>query len=160
MEAILEFLCTWSYAPTLIWMLALILFLVVEAITVGLVCIWFAGGALAAIIVALLGGQVWLQVAVFLVVSVALLASLRPLTRRFIYDKQARTNADRILGQDALVTETIDNIRGTGAIRVNGLEWTARACDREVIEKGTLVRVTQLEGVKALVVPAQQPAER
>ena len=91
---------------TLMWLVALILFGIAEAATVGLVSIWFAVGTIPALIVSALGGPVWLQVLLFLAVSILMLAMLRPFVRR-ISAPRARTNADRHIGQTAIVTETV-----------------------------------------------------
>lgn len=148
------------YAPTVLWLAALILFLIVEAATVGLVSIWFAGGALAALVASFFHAPGWLQLVLFLVVSAALLAGLRPFARRFITPRRTATNADRVLGAEAIVTETIDNVRGTGAVRVGGVEWTARSAGQDVIEPGALIRILRIEGAKVTVEPVQNPARK
>lgn len=144
--------------PALIWLALLVLFLVVEAATVGLVSLWFAVGALGALIAALLGGGVWLQTAVFLVLSVAALAAMRPLLRRYVEPRRVATNADRILDAEGVVIQTIDNRAAVGQIRVGGAVWTARSDSDTPIEKDATVRVLRIEGVKAIVAPARQPA--
>ena len=140
----------------IIWIAALILFLLVEAATVGLVSLWFAGGSLAALIAALCGGPFWLQIVLFLLVSAGLLAALRPFVRRFVTPRKVHTNADRVVDQEALVTERIDPLSGTGAVKVGGVEWTARASGGTVIEAGTLVKVLRIEGAKVTVTPVEQ----
>ena len=135
----------------IIWIAALILFLLVEAATVGLVSLWFAGGSLAALIAALCGGPFWLQIVLFLLASAGLLAALR-----FVTPRKVRTNADRVVDQEALVTERIDPLSGTGAVKVGGVEWTARASGGTVIEAGTLVKVLRIEGAKVTVTPVEQ----
>lgn len=136
---------------TTLWLIVMVLFLVVEAATVGLVCIWFAVGALAALIAALLGAEIWLQVVLFLVVSAVALYFTRPLAKKYINAKVEPTNADMVIGKECRVTEAIDNIAGTGAVYVDGKTWTARSESDEVIPEGTLVTAKRIEGVKLIV---------
>lgn len=142
---------------TLVWLVALIVFAVTEAVTVGLVSIWFAGGALAALIAAGLKAPLWLQLVLFLVVSIVLLASLRPFVKKFAKPHRVPTNADRHIGQTALVTEEIDNLRETGAIRMDGVVWTARSESGEVIPAGATITVRRITGVKVWVEQAAEP---
>ena len=135
----------------LIWLALLILFGVGEAATVGLASIWFAAGSLAALICALLGGPVWLQVVLFLVVSALCLVALRPIVRKHFNTKVQPTNADRILGETARVTEEIDNFQGKGAVIISGMTWTARSSEATPIPAGSTVRVLRIEGVKVIV---------
>lgn len=139
----------------LIWLILTVVFAVAEAATVGLVSVWFMGGSLAAMLVSLLGGSLLGQTAAFLLISVGLLACLRPFVRRFVTPKKTATNADLALGREAYLTETVDNLRGTGALKLDGKEWTVRSLDGSVLPQGTLVKVVRLEGVKLLVEPAQ-----
>lgn len=134
-----------------LWVIALVVFLVIEAITVGLTSIWFAAGALAAWICALLGAPVWLQVAVFIVVTAVALYFTRPIVKKYINGKVVPTNADANIGKECRVTETIDNIAGTGAVYVDGKTWTARSDNDEVIPEGELVTALRIEGVKLIV---------
>lgn len=135
----------------LVWLVLLLLFSAGEAATVGLTSIWFAAGSLAALIAALLGGALWLQIALFLVVSLLCLVAARPLAKRHLNDKVQPTNADRVIGLEAPVTEDIDNLHGKGAVTVNGLTWSARSQDDSVIAAGTLVKILRIEGVKVYV---------
>ncbi len=139
----------------LMWLVALIVFALAEAATVGLVSIWFAGGALVALIAAGLNAPVWLQVVLFVVISLLLLISLRPLVQRLSGSQPTRTNADRHIGQRALVTEEINNLAETGAIRLDGIIWTARSETDQVIPEGTVITVDRISGVKAFVSPAE-----
>lgn len=136
---------------TTLWLIVMVLFLVVEAATVGLVCIWFAVGALAALIAALLGAEIWLQIVLFLVVSAVALYFTRPLAKKYVNAKVEPTNADMVIGKECRVTEAIDNIAGTGAVYVDGKTWTARSESDEVIPEGTLVTAKRIEGVKLIV---------
>lgn len=135
----------------LVWLVLLLLFAVGEAATVGLTSIWFAAGALVALIAALLGWALWLQIALFLVVSLLCLAAARPLAKRYLNNKVEPTNADRIIGLEVPVTEDIDNLHGKGTVAVNGMTWSARSQDDTVIPAGTLVKILRIEGVKVFV---------
>ena len=138
----------------LFWIAALVVFLVVEAVSAGLVSIWFAAGALAALICALLHGPVWLQAIWFVVVSGVTLILTRPLVKKYVNAKSVATNADRNIGRTAVVTERIDDLEGTGAVKLDGVLWTARSSDGEPIEVGTAVTVREIQGVKLMVEPA------
>ena len=140
---------------TLMWLVALILFGIAEAATVGLVSIWFAAGAAVAMIVSALNGPAWLQVLLFLAVSIVLLALLRPFVNLVSNPNKQPTNADRHIGQQALVIEEINNLAETGAIRLDGIIWTARSETDQVIPEGTVITVDRISGVKAFVSPAE-----
>ena len=135
----------------IIWLALLIVFAITEGVTVALVSIWFMGGALAALIAALCGAELWVQVVLFFAVSILLLLCLRPLSKRLIKQKKVATNADSNIGKEAVVTERIDNLQGSGAVRISGVEWLARSADGSEIEKGAVVRVLRIEGVKVCV---------
>ena len=135
----------------LIWTGLLIAFTIGEGVTVGLTAIWFAAGSLAALICALLGGPLWLQIALFIVISALCLLAIRPLARKYFNSKVEPTNADRILGTEAVVTEDINNLQATGAVRIGGITWSARSENDTPIPAGTLVRVLRIEGVKVYV---------
>lgn len=135
----------------LVWVVLLLLFAASEAATVGLTSIWFAAGALAALIAALLGGPLWVQITLFLAVSLLCLAAVRPLAKKHLNSKVEHTNADRAIGQEAQVTEDIDNIHGKGAVTIRGVAWTARSEDGSLIPAGTIVKVLRIEGVKVFV---------
>ena len=137
--------------PSAFWLIALIVLLVGEAITIGLTFVWFAVGALGALIVSVLGGALWLQVVVFLALSGVTLALARPVFARFLKTSHAATNADRVIGQTAVVTEQIDNLSGTGQVNVAGQIWSARSAHDVVIHTGTEVRVLKISGVKVIV---------
>lgn len=139
--------------PILVWLGLLILFAVVEAATVGLTSIWFAAGAMAALICALLNGPVPLQIVLFIAVSVLSLLAARPLVKKYLNNEVQPTNVDRILGQQAQVTEAVDNVQGTGAVTVGGVSWSARSQSGDPIPAGQLVRVLRIEGVKVFVEP-------
>lgn len=144
---------------TMIWLALMVLFLLAEAATVTLVSLWFAAGALVALVASMLGSPLWLQIALFLVVSALLLACLRDLVRRHFTPGLTRTNVDAIAGSEGYVTADIDNISATGKVKLGGMEWTARSCSGKPIPTGTLVRVERVEGVKAFVTPVEVPSE-
>ena len=134
------------------WVAALVVFLIVEAVTAGLVSIWFVFGSLVALICAALGAAVWLQIFWFIIVSVATLVLTRPLVKRYVDSRSVATNADRSIGRAAVVTERIDNLAATGAVKLDGVVWTARSTDDAVaIESGERVTVRAIEGVKLIV---------
>lgn len=134
-----------------IWIGAIVLFGIVEAATAGLTSIWFVLGGVAGLITAVCGGELWLQITLFLVVSVAALIATRPLVKRLSSGKSVATNADRVLGGTARVTETIDNTVPCGAVYIDGKTWSARSESGAVIPEGVLVTVRRMEGVKLFV---------
>ena len=135
----------------LIWMGLLLVFGIGEAITVGLTSIWFAAGALAALICSLAGGNMALQVILFFVVSALSIAAFRPIAQKYISNKVQPTNVDSIIGREVLVTEKISNLQAVGAVSVGGLTWSARSTDSAEIPVGTPVRIRRIEGVKVIV---------
>ena len=136
---------------TAFWLIAFIALVAGVAATVGLVCIWFAAGAVGGFLVAVLGGQFWFQLIVFAAVSALALALIRPAASRFLRPRRSPTNADRVVNQTAAVTETIDNEAGTGQVNVLGQVWTARSELGVVIPQGSQVKVRRIEGVKVFV---------
>lgn len=116
-----------------------------------LVSVWFAVGALAALIANLGGLNVIGQIVLFLVLSAVCLVATRPLVKKLTAAKIQKTNADRCIGAEAVVTEEINNLESTGQVKVIGNIWTARSTDDTVIEKGTVVIVERMEGVKLIV---------
>lgn len=141
----------------IIWLVLLIVFAASEAATVGLTSIWFAAGSLIALIAALLGGPMWVQITLFLAVSLLCLAAVRPLAKKLLNDRVVPTNADRVIGAQAQVTEDIDNIHGRGAVIIRGIAWSARSQDGGPITAGTMVKVLRIEGVKVFVEPIAAP---
>jgi len=141
---------------TVFWAVATVVFIVIELATVGLASIWFALGALCALIAALLGAQLWLQIVWFVVISVATLVLTRPLVRKYINSRTTATNADRVLGTTAVVRERIDNLAETGAVLADGKMWSARSADGAAIELATRVRVREIQGVKLIVEPLDE----
>ena len=136
----------------LLWLVLMIVFVVAELVTVGLVSIWFAAGALAALLVAIFGGNIWIQIILFAVVSIVLLFATRPLARKFFNSRLVRTNADTLIGEKVRITERVSNADQTGAAVANGQEWTVRANnDKDIFEVGEPAQVTRIEGVKLIV---------
>lgn len=138
---------------TALWIVAIVVFLVVEAATAGLVTIWFAVGALAALLASLCNAPVWLQLVWFFTVSIAAFALTRPLARKYLNSRTQPTNADMLIGHECLVTEEISTLAGRGAVSVGGKIWSARAADGGDIPAGALVTVLRIEGVKLIVEP-------
>ena len=141
------------------WFVAMLVFLAVEGATVSLVSVWFAAGSLVAMIAALLGAHIWLQVILFIAVSACLLLSLRPLLRKYFTPRLVRTNIDAVIGTQGVVLTDIDNIASQGKIKLGAMEWTARSSSGEKITAGTIVKVDRIEGVKAFVTPVAVPTE-
>ncbi len=139
------------------WAVAVVAFVILELVTVGLASIWFALGALCALIAALLGAPVWLQVVWFIIVSVATLFLTRPLAKKYINSKTMATNADRVIGSKAVVKERIDELAGTGAVLADGKMWSARTADGAVAEPGEVVTVLEIRGVRLIVEPVSPP---
>ena len=136
---------------TVFWAAAIVVFVIVELATVGLASIWFALGALCALISTLLGAPVWLQIVWFIVISIAALVLTRPLVKKYINAKTHATNADRVIGCRAVVKERIDALAGTGAVLADGKMWSARSADGSVIEADSIVTVKEIQGVKLVV---------
>lgn len=134
-----------------LWVAVIIAALIVETATLDLNAIWFALGGLGGLIVTSVGGSLHVQLVVFVVISAVLIFLVRPFARRVLRPKGAATNADRIIGQEALVTQPINNTLSQGEIKVFGQLWTARAADGGEIPAGSLVRVREIVGVKAIV---------
>jgi len=133
------------------WLALLILFGAGEAITVGLTSIWFAIGALGGLVCALAGGSVSMQIGAFLILSGVSLALARPMAKRFLVPGYSATNADRVIGKDAVVSLEINNLLGKGQVMIAGQSWTARSEDDSIIPKGETVKVLRIEGVKVFV---------
>ncbi|MBR1497018.1 MAG: NfeD family protein [Oscillospiraceae bacterium] len=142
----------------LIWAVLSAVFLGAEALSLGLVSIWFALGALCALLAEVFGAPPWLQIVLFIAVSAATLAMTRPLVKKFINGKTQATNADRALGMKAVAREDIDNLAGAGTVSLDGKIWSARSADGGTIPAGATVRVERIEGVKLIVRPDAAPA--
>jgi membrane protein implicated in regulation of membrane protease activity len=143
----------------IIWLVLMVVFLIAEAQSVTMVSLWFAAGALGALIAELCGAELWLQIVIFFAVSIALLASLRPIARKYFTPKIIKTNVDSVIGQTCLVTADIDNISAQGQVKLGAMEWSARSTSGEAIAAGTLVKVDKIEGVKVFVSLVSEKAE-
>jgi len=136
----------------IIWLLLLIVFIAVETATLGLVCIWFAGGSLVALIVAALKGPVWLQLVLFLITALVLLIFTRPVAVKYFNKDRVKTNVSSIIGKQGIVTAEIDNLQATGKVAIGGQEWTARSSEEGItIPEGAVIEVEAVNGVKVLV---------
>lgn len=134
------------------WLILAATFIVLEIISLGLTTIWFAGGAFVAAIAALCGANLIIQVVLFLAVALVLLAFTRPWAVKHLDTKTEKTNAEALVGQSALVLEEIDNIKETGRVKINGMEWTARVGDGGgIIPAGDMAKIVDIQGVKLIV---------
>lgn len=147
---LLETLALWL---PMIWLLVAIIFGVIEATTVQLMSVWFSVGAVAAMVVALLGGGIWLQFIVFLAVALLVLAFTRPLVKKVLKVGRVHTNADSVVGRIAAVTVDIAGPGEVGRVLVDGQDWAAVSEDGAPIQKGERVLVKAIEGVKLVVEP-------
>lgn len=134
-----------------LWAALTVVLVIIEALTVQLVTVWFAAGSLAAAIAALAGANTVWQCVIFVSVSLLALILTRPYVKKAIIKKAVPTNADRCIGKEAVVTETIDNRAGQGQVKIGGVAWTARSEDDSVIERDEVVLVKKIEGVKVIV---------
>lgn len=135
----------------LIWVAVMVIFGVLEAATVGLTSVWFVVGGVGGLVASMLGAEIWLQLVVFFVVSIGSMIAARPLVVKYINQTTTATNADRVLGMTARVTETIDNAVPTGAVYADGKTWSARSEHGTTITVGTMVRILRMEGVRLFV---------
>ena len=142
----------------IVWLAILIVLVVIEIITLGLTTIWFAGGALVAFIASLLGAGIPAQIALFVVVSLLLLGGTRPYAVKHFNKERIKTNAESLIGTYGIVLEDIDNLKATGTVQINGLEWSARSTDDSLITKGKEVLIEEISGVK-LIVKEKEKAE-
>lgn len=134
------------------WLIASAVFLLIEILTLGLTSIWFAGGAVVAAITALFGVPFLVQMLLFIVVTCLLLALTRPVAKRYLNNRVQKTNTDALIGQTALVKETINNMESKGYVQLNGQDWTARSAEAgEIIPAGCEVVVKEIQGVKLIV---------
>ena len=137
---------------TIFWLILFVVLLVIEIFTMGLTTIWFAGGAIIAFVLAYAGFGLPVQIIVFLLVSIALLVLTRPIAMKFFNQERQKTNAESLIGQNAVVLETIDTLHGVGRAEVNGMEWSAKTDDADmIIEAGEVVIIEGIQGVKLIV---------
>lgn len=134
------------------WLILFVLLIVIEIATLGLTTIWFAAGSLVAFLLSLFDVSLPVQIIVFLVVSVLLFICTRPIAARYFNKDREKTNIEGFIGKKAVVLEPIDNIRGTGHVEFNGMEWSARAGkDTDIYQKDEIVQVIDVQGVKLIV---------
>lgn len=137
---------------TIFWLIVLVALVIIELSTMALTTIWFAGGAAIAAIAASIGAPVFLQIILFLAVSGLLLFFTRPLAVKYFNKDRIKTNAESLVGREAIVTEEIDNLKGTGQVTISGQEWTARAAgETNSIPQGAIVYILAINGVKLIV---------
>ena len=141
-----------------IWLALMIAFVVLEATTVQLICIWFAAGSLAAMVVSLLGGAFWLQILVFFVVSIVLLIALWPVAKKHFKPRLTATNTDALIGRVCIVTEDIDPVEG-GRVKMGDLTWSANSQLGIKIPAGTQVKILKVQGVKVFVEEVKKEVE-
>lgn len=136
----------------MVWLVILILMIVFELISLGLTTIWFAGGAIVALIATVLQANLTVQIVLFLVVSLLLLYFTRPVAVKYFNKDREKTNVESLIGRQAIVVGEIDNLQGIGVVSVGGQEWSARNRDgEEVLPVGTVVEITAVSGVKLIV---------
>lgn len=135
----------------IVWLIVFVIFAALELASMGLTCIWFAVGALAACVTSLITEQWVIQIVVFVLVTVLVLIFVRPFAIKYVNGKAIKTNVESMAGKTGKVTKEIDNANASGMISVDGIEWTARSAEGDVIPEETLVEVVSIEGVKAIV---------
>lgn len=135
-----------------VWLIALIALVVIELLTMGLTTVWFAGGALVGVVLALIGAPIWLQVIAFLVVSLLLLFFTRPIAAKYFNRDRSRTNVESLIGRQGVVISEIDNLQGIGQVRIDGQVWSARSVEEGVaVPVGAVVVIESISGVKLMV---------
>lgn len=137
---------------TVMWLIVLVVLIAAEIATMGLTTIWFAAGALVAAIISLMGGNMWWQTGVGLIVSLALLFFTRPVAVKYFNRERVRTNVESLIGRQAIVISEVNNLQGTGQVNVGGQEWSARSSvDSVVYPVGSVLDVVAISGVKLIV---------
>lgn len=134
----------------IIWLIAVIAFVILEAVTYQMVSIWFVIGAIGGFVAYLLGAGFSIQMGVFIAISALLIVILRPLSMKLVKTQDYKTNADSLIGKNILITQEVSNIKGTGQGQINGMVWTVRGATDEVIHAGESVRIKDIEGVKLI----------
>ena len=138
--------------PIYIWLMVLVFFIVIELATMGLTTIWFAGGALIALLLAAFNASLYVQLSVFLIVSIVLLVVTRPLALKYFNKSVEKTNAEGLIGKQAIVVTRIHNVKEEGQVMLGGMEWSARAYEEDrIIPSGSIVEVKEIRGVKLIV---------
>ena len=135
-----------------LWLIIFVLLVLFEVMTLGLATIWFAIGALVAFFVAVAGGYIYLQLILFVLVSGVLLVTTRPIFVKMVQNKKIKTNAESLVGKTAVVTVPVDNLGCSGAVMINGVEWTARSVDNSIkFDKDEIVKIKEIDGVKLII---------
>ena len=134
---------------TIIWLVITVLALIIEGSTAGLTTIWFAVAGAVSFVLSLFSTNVYVQIVVFFLVSILLLVFTRPIIKKTLVKQKEKTNADKIIGEKALVIEEINEFAGTGQIKISGAVWSAKAND--VIPKDEKVIIKEIKGVHAIV---------
>jgi membrane protein implicated in regulation of membrane protease activity len=137
----------WSIA----WLALFGILVVIELATLGLTTIWFAAGSLLAFLLSIADIPVFVQIIVFIVVSLALLFFTRPIAMKHLNNSRTKTNVDSLAGKIAIVTVKIDNVGASGEAELDGMTWMARTEDSTIVDKGTKVKVLRVEGAKLIV---------
>lgn len=140
-----------DWKMTILWLVLMLVLALLEAATTQLVTIWFALGAMVAMLASIFHAPLWMQVVLFAVVSAAALVLTRPLAKKLLKTDKVPTNADRVLGQTGVVQDAVDNSAAVGTILIDGAVWSARSADGCPIPSGTRVTVERIEGVKCIV---------
>ena len=140
------------------WLIIFAVCLIAEIISLGLTTIWACGGALVAMIIAFFSGSLPLQIVAFLVVTTILFFTTRPIAKKHLDYLLVKTNVESLIGKHVIVSADIDNLKSTGQVLINGVEWTARSKHGDTIETGTEVVIDEISGVKAIVEKAGKPA--
>ena len=135
----------------ILWLAGIVAFIILEAVTYRLISLWFVIGAIGGLIAAMCGVDFYVQMAVFLAISILLLILLRPVSMKLIKKQDFKSNADSLIGKSILVTQEVNNIKGTGQGKVNGMVWTVRSETDETIAAGELAEIKRIEGVKLIV---------
>lgn len=147
------------------WLLLAAIFIVIEIISLGLTTIWFAGGAFVAALAGLAGANLTVQIILFAVVSIVLLVVTRPIAKKYLDSRTEKTNAEALVGQNAIVLDEVNNLLETGRAKINGMEWTARSkVDSVTIPAGAVAKIVDIQGVKLILekestVPEEEKTE-
>ncbi len=148
----MEWLLTGNNLYIVLWLVLMVVFVITELVTVGLTSIWFAVGALCALIAGAVDASFGIQVVIFIAISLVLLFATRPFARKFINTRMVKTNSESLVGEVIRITERVSNIDQTGTAVVKGQEWTVRTDnDNDVIEQGELAKIVRITGVKLIV---------
>ena len=134
----------------ILWLVAVIAFIVLEAVTYQMLSIWFVIGAIGGLIASLVGADFWVQMTVFLALSVICFIAFRPLAVKKL-KPNFKTNADAVIGKKVTITKEVDNVNGTGEGKLDGMAWTVRTESGKTLGVGDVAEVKRIEGVKLIV---------